>query len=109
MDANSQLFEFILNAALDPIEVLQWKNNSMYLKKVDNYQDLSVHCLVTPSNAKFLLLHENRSEDQIKNFFNEVYDLFVHVMLNPFYDSTSRIDSSAFHQKVSMSIKKNFV
>ena len=35
MDANSQLFEFILNAALDPIEVLQWKSNTMYLKKVD--------------------------------------------------------------------------
>jgi trafficking protein particle complex subunit 2 len=92
MGANSQLFEFIINAAIDPVESQQWKNNTMYLKNVDKYNELSVSCLITPSNAKFMLLHENRPEDQIKGFFNEVYDLFVRVVMNPFYESTSRID-----------------
>ena len=63
MGGNSQLFEFILNAAMDPVEIFQWKNNNMYLKNVDKYKELTVHCLITPSNAKFLLLHEGRSED----------------------------------------------
>jgi hypothetical protein len=31
-------------------------------------------------DARFLLLHEGKSEDAIKNFFNEVYDLFVKVI-----------------------------
>lgn len=31
-------------------------------------------------DAKFLLLHEGKSEESIKNFFNEVYDLFVKVI-----------------------------
>jgi hypothetical protein len=63
MDANPHLFEFILNAALDPVEERQWHTPSMYFKQVDKYLDLSVNCLVTPSNTKFLLLHEGRPED----------------------------------------------
>lgn len=31
-------------------------------------------------DSKFLLLHENKGEDAIKNFFNDVYDLFVKVL-----------------------------
>jgi len=64
----------------------------MYLKVVDKFQsDLYVHCLVTPSNARFLLLHENRSEDQIKAFFNEVYELYTKLVLNPFFDPQKKI------------------
>ena len=108
MDATSHLFEFILNASLDPIEEKQWHTPSMYFKNVDKYQELSINCLVTPSNTKFLLLHENRSDDQIKAFFNEVYDLFVRIMLNPFYDSTSKIDVPQFGDRVQHAIRKNF-
>ena len=75
---------------MDVIEQLQWTTNQMYLKTVDKYNELMVTCLLTPSSkilnftldsidAKFLLLHEGRSEDAIKSFFNEVYELFVKV------------------------------
>ena len=53
----------------------------MYLKTIDKFNELSVTCLLTPSNAKFLLLHEGRNEDGIKAFFNEIYELFVKVSL----------------------------
>ena len=51
------LYEFVINAALDPIDVKQWESPNMYLKTVDKYADLSVNCLITPSNAKLLILH----------------------------------------------------
>lgn len=58
----------------------------MYLKQIDKFDNLTVHCLILPSNAKLLLLHENESEDKIKNFFNEIYEVLVKAILNPFYD-----------------------
>jgi trafficking protein particle complex subunit 2 len=64
------MFQFILNAALDPVEQIQWQNPYYYLKCVDKYNEspnpqgqLLVHCFVTPSNSKFLLLHESKSEE----------------------------------------------
>ena len=64
----------------------------MYLKQVDKFDQLLVHCLITPSNAKLLILHEGVSEEKIKNFFNEIYDLFVKITLNPFYDGKQKIN-----------------
>ena len=85
-----QLHEFILHSSLDVIDSLQWTTSNMYLRTVDRFNELSVTCLLTPSSkelsytildAKFLLLHEGRNEDGIKGFFNEVYELFVKVVL----------------------------
>ena len=64
------MFQFVLNAALDPIEQLQWQSPSLYLKCVDKYSEtpdtkgqLLVHCFVTPNNSKMLLLHEGKQEE----------------------------------------------
>ena len=63
----------------------------MYLKTVDRFNELSVNCLVTPSNAKLLLLHENAPEEKIKTFLNEVYELFAKLAMNPFFSQTEKI------------------
>jgi hypothetical protein len=44
----------------------------------------------------FLLLHEGRSDESIKNFFAEAHELYVKNLLNPFYQFDSPIVSSAF-------------
>lgn len=83
-----------MNAALDPVDTIQWTTPNMYLKQVDKfevYEDnptppLLVHCFITPNNTKFLLLHESKPEDAIKQFFNEVYEAFTRMELSPFFD-----------------------
>ena len=59
------------------------------MSNVDNYQkELHVSCMQTPSGARFIIIHESiKTEDQIKNFFNGVYEIFVKIVMNPFYDS----------------------
>jgi hypothetical protein len=96
------MFQFVLNAALDPVEQMQWQTNQMYLKCVDTYsesykeQGVQVHCFVTPNNSKFLLLHEFKSEDTIKQFFNDVYELYTRMQLSPFFDPNERITTLGF-------------
>lgn len=67
-----------------------------------------MHCFVTPSNAKFLLVHEGRQEDAIKLFFNEVYEYFTRLQLNPFYDENEQVSCPQFEQRVLASSKKAF-
>lgn len=40
---------------------------------------MHVTAFVTPGNARFLLLHDGRSDDSIKAFFTEVYELYLRV------------------------------
>lgn len=78
----------------------------MYLKTIDKFNEISVSCLLTPSNARFLLLHEGKGEDAIKNFFNEVYELFVKVVMNPFYESNQKITLQGFEERVKIAARR---
>ncbi|CAD6216580.1 unnamed protein product [Miscanthus lutarioriparius] len=82
--------QFILHAALDVVQDLAWTTNAMFLKSVDRFNDLVV----------FMLLHDSRSEDGIKSFFQEVHELYIKIFLNPLYLPGSRITSSHFDTKV---------
>lgn len=44
--------------------------------QVNNQQ---VSCFLTAGNIKFMLLHAGRSEEAIRNFFQDVYELYVKV------------------------------
>lgn len=58
---------------------------------------------------RFLFIHEgNKSDDNIKNFLNDTYDLYVKALLNPFIDKNSKIFSPYFDQKIKYLIKKHF-
>ncbi|PKA49056.1 hypothetical protein AXF42_Ash010740 [Apostasia shenzhenica] len=69
--------QFILHAALDIVQDLQWT-----------------------TSAILMLLHDSRNEDAIKSFFQEVHELYVKILLNPLYLPGSRITSSHFDTKV---------
>ncbi|KAK3808467.1 MAG: Sedlin [Benniella sp.] len=100
------LNQFIAHSALDMIEDLQWNTNQMYLKAIDKFNERFISAYLTAGNIKMLLLHDAKSEDAIRNFFNECYELYIKTLLNPFYEPNAIISSSTFDNKVRLSAKR---
>lgn len=46
---------------------------------VDRFNNLFVTAYVTPSNARFLLLHDGKGDEAIRAFFTEVHELYLRV------------------------------
>lgn len=101
-----ELNPFVVHAALDVVDDVQWKTNALYLKAIDDFYGYAISAFVTPGNIRFLLLHETRNEEGIRQFFNDVNDLYVKTLLNPFYNVNDPITSPVFDVKVKALAKK---
>mmetsp|Transcript_29106 Transcript_29106/g.53260 ORF Transcript_29106/g.53260 Transcript_29106/m.53260 type:complete len:142 (-) Transcript_29106:327-752(-) len=99
-DSVSRQNYFVLHSALDLVEKAAWTTSNMYLKVVDKVNNQQVSTFLTAGNIKFMLLHAGRSEDAIRNFFIEVYELYVKLSMNPFYKFDSPITSESFDTRV---------
>jgi len=54
----------------------------MYLKSVELTDELGIYAFITASNVKFLILvNIKQNEEKIKQFFIEVYEIFVKVFM----------------------------
>ncbi|KAM0712081.1 hypothetical protein Q7P37_011175 [Cladosporium fusiforme] len=55
-DEAAHMNQFIVHAALDMVEEVQWGTKDLYLKKVDTFQNNHIHTFITGGNVKFMLL-----------------------------------------------------
>ncbi|KAH9418524.1 trafficking protein particle complex subunit 2 [Dermatophagoides pteronyssinus] len=103
------LTQFVAHAALDLVEEHSWTTPNMYLKCVDKFNEWFVTAFVGGnSRIKFLLLHNapRIDENNIKNFFLEMYELYTKFALNPLYVHHTPIQSKAFEKKSNNIAKK---
>ncbi|KAI5818471.1 Sedlin [Pyronema omphalodes] len=105
-DEQRPMNQFILHSALDIVEEVQWVQKELYLKTVDRFNNLLVSCFLTAGNIKFLLLHDSKAEDPIRQFLTDVHEAYVKTLMNPFYEVDMRITSVVFDSKVKAAAKK---
>jgi trafficking protein particle complex subunit 2 len=106
---DKHVLQMIAHSSLDVVEDKQFSsnNNSMYLKAVDRMNEWTTSAFIAPGNIKFLILHEHKHDDGIRNFFFDVWELFVKIMMNPFHDLNQPIQSASFDAKVRASARKH--
>ncbi|CAF1070972.1 unnamed protein product [Didymodactylos carnosus] len=100
-DDTRHLNQFIAHSALDMVDEFMWKNTSTYLKQVDKFNEWSVSAYVTAGGLRFLILYEQLKNDEaLRLFFQEIYETYVKLLLNPFYVPDTQIKSVPFDKKV---------
>lgn len=84
--------------------------DKMFLKTVDKFNQFHVSAWVTASCVRFVLLHSEpapgNKEENIKNFFTEVYENFIKISVNPFYEPNTPIKNAAFNSRIEFLAKK---
>lgn len=80
----------------------KWKTPNMYLKSIDRFNQWFVSAFVTASQIRFIIVHDQKNDEGIKNFFNEMYETYVKYSMNSFYKINTPIKSPTFEKKAQL-------
>ncbi|KAF8448457.1 Sedlin [Terfezia claveryi] len=108
-DEQRHLNQFIAHSSLDLLEELQWAGTggSMYLKCIERFAGTAGGgVFLTAGNIKFVLLHDTRADEPIRQFFYDVYELYTKTLMSPFYSVDMEIRSVVFDGRVRAGVKK---
>jgi hypothetical protein len=71
------------HASLDFLdEKLSSKSTNLYYPNIDRFNEWSISAFVTPSYLRFIVLHDFRNDDGLKQFCQDVYESYIKVKLN---------------------------
>lgn len=74
----------------------------MYLKTIDRFNQWLVSAFVSASQIRFLIVHDHKNDEGIKNFFSEIYETYVKHSINSFYKINTPIKSQMFEKKAQL-------
>lgn len=99
---------FVMHSSLDLVDKAAWTSPNMYLKTVDKVNHQIVSVFLTAGHIKLMMLHTGRSDENLRTFFGEVYELYIKLSMNPFYCYDMPILSKDFDQRVRVIGRKYF-
>ena len=133
-ESSRYMNQFIIHAAIDIVEEAQWLTPNMWLKVIDHYAPTNSHisCFMTGTNVRFMLLHQPsgpvtvgasrastlssssiamnptspQTEDAIRQFMTEIYEIWVKTLINPFYKIGNEVKSPIFRARVAAAGRK---
>lgn len=133
-ESSRYMNQFVVHAALDVVEEVQWLTPNMWLKVIDHYAPTNSHisCFITGTNVRFILLHQPsmpaagpgsrvstlssssiaqnptspQTEEAIRQFMTEIYELWTKTLMSPFYRIGDEVKSPVFRARVSAAGKK---
>ncbi|CCF59318.1 hypothetical protein KAFR_0G02860 [Kazachstania africana CBS 2517] len=87
--------------------------DNCYLGKIDHFYGLAITAYITYSGMKFVMIHgtstntnEAIDDNNCRIFYQEVHELYIKTLMNPFYNASEPITSPIFDLRVRQLAKK---
>ncbi|CEH12000.1 TRAPP 20 K subunit [Ceraceosorus bombacis] len=99
--------QMIAHSSLDSIYDKSLCTSQMYLRTIDRTHQQFVSCFLLPNRYFFVILHEHKHEEGIRNFFLDAWELLLKTFINPLHDPLNPIRSPAFDTRIRASARRH--
>ena len=102
----SDIAPYVSHASLDLVDEMQWTTTGLYFKALDDFYGYTISAFMTGGCTRFVIMHDTRNEEAIRQFFWDVYDMYVKMLMSPFRRLGDPIETPAFDSRVRALAKK---
>lgn len=108
-ESKHDLNQFVMHAALDLVDERLKTADTMFMHRVDEFNDSQVSAFVTASRFKMLVLHDRTLDSSsLKSFFVDAYEVLLKAIANPFFSDHSPVETRGFRQNILKLASKSF-